>query len=59
MNLNIFRGKVHEEGLEGFGYATSVFDLLQQWEGDFPVVHTPTDVLLSVIVGFRSITLGY
>ena len=47
-NLNIFGGKVLEERVEEFGYAASVFDAVQQWKDNFPVVDTAADVVLLI-----------
>lgn len=57
INLNIFGGKVYEEGVEWFGYTASVFDPFQQWKYKFPVVNTAANVLLLVVVRVHSITL--
>lgn len=57
VNLNIFGGKVYKERVKRFWYTASVFDLLQQWKGNFPVVDTAANVLLLVIVGVHSIPL--
>lgn len=57
INLNIFGGKVYKERVKRFWYTASVFDLLQQWKGNFPVVDTAANVLLLVIVGVHSIPL--
>lgn len=57
INLNIFGRKVYKERVEGFRYTASVFDLLQQWKDNFPVVDTAADILLLVIVGVHTIPL--
>lgn len=59
INLNIFGGKVYEEGVKWFWYTASVFDPFQQWKYNFPVVNTAANVLLLVVVRVHSITLCY
>lgn len=41
---------MYEEWVKGFRYAASVFDLVQKWEDNLPVVDTAADVLLLVVV---------
>lgn len=48
---------MYKERVKRFWYTASVFDLLQQWKGNFPVVDTAANVLLLVIVGVHSIPL--
>lgn len=57
--LNIFGGKMYEEGVKRFWYTASVFDPFQQWKYNFPVVDTAADVLVLVVVRVHSIALSY
>lgn len=50
MNLNVFRGKVYEERVEGLRYTASVLHSLQQRLDNLPVVETAADVLLLVVI---------
>lgn len=49
---------MYEEGVEWFRYTAPVFDPFQEWQDNVPVVDAAADVLLLVIIGLYSITLG-